>query len=112
MAAGFWVKSVFLFCVASLPPVPSAGVSVSVSVRRNGDMIYSASGRGSDIFLIFAKGVNGDKETLDEEKKTEGFKKPSWEILCNWLLFFSEIRKIEIESTHHPNGFTGLLFLA
>lgn len=34
-AAGFWVKSVF--CIACLPPAPSAGVSVTVSVCRKGN---------------------------------------------------------------------------
>lgn len=44
--AGFWVKSVF--CNACLPPAPSAGVSVTVSVCRNWNMIWGGGGGGSD----------------------------------------------------------------
>lgn len=43
---GFWVKSVFLY--ACLPPVPSAGVTVSMSVCRNGNKIRGESGEGLD----------------------------------------------------------------
>ncbi len=44
MAAGFWVKSVF--CIACLRPVPSAGVSVSMSVCRNGNKTQGESSGG------------------------------------------------------------------
>lgn len=45
-AAGFWVKSVF--CIACIHPAPSAGVSVTVSVCRNGNEIKGCSGEGLD----------------------------------------------------------------
>ena len=40
-AAGFWVKSVFY--IACLPPAPSAGVSVTLSVCRNGNRAQGGS---------------------------------------------------------------------